>query len=114
MPTFAFSWFDGNDTFVAGDIATIKVKVLGNFESGKYKYPFNPNITVNDKMGNSSYISGVSLRFDVDVNNWRISFIPIMVGLFNVLITEENFNVLDSSLHFRVTPGLFFIFYFIV
>nr|XP_027120821.1 protein GAMETE EXPRESSED 2-like [Coffea arabica] len=28
-----------------------------------------------------------------------------MVGLFNVLITEENFNVLDSSLHFRVTPG---------
>ncbi|KAL3505706.1 hypothetical protein ACH5RR_031088 [Cinchona calisaya] len=104
-PSFAFSWFDGNDTFVAGDIATIKVKVLGTFESGKYKYPFNPNITVNDKMGNSSYISGVSSYFDDDVNNWRISFIPIMVGSFNVLITDDNFNVLDSSLHFRVTPG---------
>jgi hypothetical protein len=28
-----------------------------------------------------------------------------MVGLFNVLITDDNFKVFDSSLHFRVTPG---------
>lgn len=95
---------DGNDNFVAGDLATIKVRVLGNFE--KYKYAFSPNVSVNDKMGNSCYVSGVSSNLDGDFNDWRVSFIPIMVGLFNVLITDDNFNVFDSSLSFRVTPGL--------
>lgn len=108
MPSFAFSWLDDKDTFAAGDIATIKVKVLGNFETHKYNHTFNPNITVNDKMGNSSLISGVSSNFDGDFSNWRISFVPIMVGLFNVLITDDNFKVFDSSMHFRVTPGLYF------
>lgn len=107
MPNFAFSWLNNNDTFVAGEIATIKVIVLGNYDGGKYKHPFNPNITVNDKMGNSSLISGVSSSFDfADTGNWRILFTPIMVGLFNVLITDEHFHVLDSSLHFQVTAGL--------
>ncbi|KAL2464204.1 Protein GAMETE EXPRESSED 2 [Forsythia ovata] len=106
MPSFAFSWLNNNDTFVAGEIATIKVIVLGTYDSGKQRYPFNPNITVNDKMGNSSFISGVASSFDfADTGNWRISFTPIMVGLFNVLITDEHFHVLDSSLHFRVTTG---------
>ncbi|KAK6161087.1 hypothetical protein DH2020_004468 [Rehmannia glutinosa] len=105
LPAFAFSWLNDKDTFVAGDIATIKVIVLGNYETGKYEFPFNPNITVNDKMGNSSFVTGVSLNFDGGTENWRISFNPIMVGLFNVLITDENFRVLDASLHFRVNPG---------
>ncbi|PSR92570.1 Protein GAMETE EXPRESSED like [Actinidia chinensis var. chinensis] len=102
---FAFGWLDEKDTFAAGDIATIKVKVLGNYERDKYKYAFNPNITVDGKMGNSSLVSGVSSNFDGDTSDWRISFVPITVGLFNVLVTDEHFNVLDSSLHFRVTPG---------
>ncbi|KAA8548952.1 hypothetical protein F0562_000636 [Nyssa sinensis] len=105
MPSFTFSWLDDKDTCVAGDIATIKVRVLGNFESDKYKYAFNPNITVNGKMGNSSYISGVSSNFHGDTSNWRIFFTPIMAGLFNVLINDDHFRVIDSSLHFRVTPG---------
>ncbi|XP_052190913.1 protein GAMETE EXPRESSED 2 isoform X2 [Diospyros lotus] len=105
IPSFAFGWSDEKDTFAAGDIATIKVKILGNYERDKYKYTFHPNITVNGKMGNSSLVSGVSLNFDGELSDWRISFVPIKVGLFNVLVTDEHFNVLDSSLHFQVTPG---------
>ncbi|KAK3001560.1 hypothetical protein RJ639_021183 [Escallonia herrerae] len=108
IPTFAFSWLDDKDNVMAGDIANIKVKVLGNFEADKYKYAFNPNISVDDKMGNSCYVSGVVLNFGGDLNNWRISFIPIMVGLHNVLITDDHFKVFDSSLHFRVTPGVIY------
>ncbi|GFQ03406.1 protein gamete expressed 2 [Phtheirospermum japonicum] len=105
MPVFAFGWLDDKDTFMAGDIATIKVIVLGNYEHKKYEFPFNPNITVNDKMGNSSFITGVSLDFDGDIENWRIRFNPIMIGLFHVLIEDEHFRVLDPSLQFRVNPG---------
>ncbi|XP_073308626.1 protein GAMETE EXPRESSED 2 [Primulina huaijiensis] len=105
MPLFAFSWLNNSCMFVAGDTATIRVIVLGIYESGKYEFPFNPNITVNDKIGNSSYISGVSLNFGGEIKDWEISFTPIMVGSFNVLITDHHFRVLDSSLHFGVTPG---------
>ncbi|KAK4338873.1 hypothetical protein RND71_040335 [Anisodus tanguticus] len=105
VPSFAFSWVDNNDTFLAGAVATIMVKVIGNHDPAKFKHPFNPNISVNDKMGNSSYISGVSSNFGGNFEDWRISFVPIMTGLFNVLITDDHFNVFDSSLHFQVTPG---------
>nr|XP_009757468.1 PREDICTED: protein GAMETE EXPRESSED 2 [Nicotiana sylvestris] len=105
VPSFAFSWVDNNDTFVAGAVATIMVKVIGNFDPAKFKHPFSPNISVNDKTGNSSYISGVSSNFGWNFGDWRISFVPIMTGLFNVLITDDHFNVFDSSLHFQVTPG---------
>lgn len=97
---------DEKDTFLAGDVATIKVIVLGNYERDKYKYGFDPNLTANGKMGNSSLLSGLSYNFYEDPSVWRISFIPIRVGLFNVLVTDDNFNVLDSSLHFQVTAGL--------
>ncbi|CAH9065424.1 unnamed protein product [Cuscuta europaea] len=107
MPNFAFAWLNDKDTFVAGEMAIIKVIVVGSFEMEKYQYPFNPNITVNDKMGNSSYISGISLQFGSDVKSWALSFIPILTGWFNVLITDDNFNVFDSSLHFRTIPGRF-------
>jgi len=110
IPNFAFGWSDEKDTFAAGDIATIKVKILGNYEGEKYKYTFHPNITVNGKMGNSSLVSGVCLNFDGELSDWRISFVPIKVGLFNVLVTDEHFNVLDSSLHFQVTPGFDLVF----
>ncbi|KAH6831907.1 hypothetical protein C2S53_012782 [Perilla frutescens var. hirtella] len=105
LPVFAFSWLNDNDAFVAGDTATIKVRVLGNYESGKYEFDFKPNITVNDKMGNSSFVTGVSLHFDGGTENWSISFSPIMVGVFNLLITDEHFRVFDSTLHFQVKPG---------
>ncbi|KAH7842189.1 hypothetical protein Vadar_002493 [Vaccinium darrowii] len=108
IPSFAFGWLDEKDTFSAGDVATIKVIVLGNYERDKYRYGFNPNVTVNGKMGNSSLLSGLSYNFDEDPSVWRISFIPIRVGLFNVLVTDDNFNVLDSSMHFRVTEGKFY------
>lgn len=108
IPKFAFAWLNNDATFVAGEVATIKVIVLGSFEASKYEYPFNPNITANDKTGNSSYVSGVSSQFGDDVNSWVISFIPIMAGLFNVLITDDHFDVFDSSLHFRTIPGFDF------
>ncbi|CAK7322576.1 unnamed protein product [Dovyalis caffra] len=104
-PYFAFSWLNDNNTFQAGDVATIKIKVLGEFHRTKAN-AFSPNITVNGKMGNSGFVSGVLL--DVageDTNSWRILFTPIRVGVFNVFIEDGPFHVFDSSLHFEVKPG---------
>lgn len=109
VPSFAFSWLDDKDTFEAGSVATIKIKVLGNFDSkGNHslgKSAFHPTVAVNGKMGNSSFISGVSLELGADTDLWRVVFIPIRTGLFNFFIIEDRFRVLDSSLHFTVLPG---------
>ncbi|XP_057957884.1 protein GAMETE EXPRESSED 2 [Malania oleifera] len=105
MPSFAFSWSDDKDTFQAGDTAAIKVKVLGNFGSNGNKSAFSPTLTVNGKTGNSCFISGVRSDFGDDGNNWRISFVPILSGLFSVIINDDHFRVLDSSLHFTALPG---------
>lgn len=99
---------DDDDEFYPGDIATIKVKILGNYNSEEYKYPFNPNITVNGSMGNSSYVTDVHSDFGNDTNNWRILFKPIMVGVFYMVIDDEHFRVHDNSLHFHVSPGFCF------
>ncbi|KAJ9536923.1 hypothetical protein OSB04_029656 [Centaurea solstitialis] len=102
---FIFHLKDYKDKYRAGDITTIQVIILGNYRIGEHRHPFNPNISVNDKMGNTSYITGVHNIFNPDLDNWRIVFMPIMVGLFNVLITDENFNTFDASMHYYVTPG---------
>ncbi|KAL1807376.1 hypothetical protein ACET3Z_024366 [Daucus carota] len=102
---FAFGWLNDNDTFVAGDVATIQVIVIGNYNARKTNYSFSPNVTVNNKMGNSSFVSGVACNFGGDVSTWTITFVPIMVGLLHVLIVDDNFHVFDSSLHFHVNPG---------
>ncbi|KAB5548397.1 hypothetical protein DKX38_011803 [Salix brachista] len=107
-PYFAFSWLSENNTFQAGDVATIKIKVLGEFGRSKGN-AFSPKITVNGKMGNSCFVSGVLL--DVageDTDNWRILFTPIRVGVFNVFIEDGPFHVFDSSLHFEVKPGFLY------
>lgn len=108
-PSFAFSWLDDLNTFEAGGIATIKIKVLGDFDSrgngSLDERAFNPTLTINGKMGNSSYISGVSSNLEGDSSNWRISFTPIMAGVFNVIISDKDFGILDSSLHFEVLAG---------
>ncbi|KAJ9699630.1 hypothetical protein PVL29_005479 [Vitis rotundifolia] len=108
-PSFAFSWLDDLNTFEAGGIATIKIKVLGDFDSrgngSLDERAFNPTLTINGKMGNSSYISGVSSNLEGDSSNWRISFTPIMAGVFNVIISDKHFGILDSSLHFEVLAG---------
>ncbi|XP_039024925.1 protein GAMETE EXPRESSED 2-like [Hibiscus syriacus] len=109
VPQFAFSWLDDKDVFKAGETATIKIKVLGNFDSkanaSLNRTAFNPFITVNGKTGNSSYISGVFLDINGDPSTWQIVFVPILAGLFNVIINDDPFKVMDSSLHFTVEPG---------
>ncbi|XP_035539142.1 protein GAMETE EXPRESSED 2 isoform X3 [Juglans regia] len=104
LPKFAFSWLDDKDTFRAGDIANIKIKVLEHADRLD-RNAFKPILTVNGKMGNSSYVSGVLFDFEGDPSDWRISFTVITVGLFNVFIEEHNFHVFDSSMHFQVEPG---------
>ncbi|KAG4957145.1 hypothetical protein JHK85_043525 [Glycine max] len=104
LPLFAFSWWDDKGTFLAGDTATIKVKVLENADKIDRK-TFNPILTVNGKEGNSSYVSTVLSDFKGDPNEWKISFTPIRVGLFNLLISDDRYKVDDSSLHFQVEPG---------
>ncbi|GLU08406.1 hypothetical protein SLE2022_253210 [Rubroshorea leprosula] len=111
VPDFAFGWLDDKNTFQAGDIATIRIKVLGNFDSkgnaSLEKTAFKPTVTVNGKIGNSSYISGVvqDTSGDPSAWSWKIVFTPIMVGMFNVIINDDPFKVMDSSLHFTVEPG---------
>ncbi|KAG2721400.1 hypothetical protein I3760_02G080800 [Carya illinoinensis] len=104
LPKFAFGWLDDKDTFRAGDIANIKIKVLEHADRLD-RNAFKPILTVNGKMGNSSYVSGVLYDFAGDPSDWRISFTVITVGLFNVFIEEHNFQVFDSSMHFQVEPG---------
>ncbi|KAI4317565.1 hypothetical protein L6164_025428 [Bauhinia variegata] len=104
LPKFAFSWLDDRNTFKAGDTAAIKVKVLENADKID-RSSFKLTLTVNGKAGNSSYASTVLLNFEGDPNDWRIFFTPIRIGLFNVLINEDNYQVYDSSLHFQVEPG---------
>lgn len=104
LPLFAFSWWDDKGTFRAGETANIKVKVLENGDK-IHKNDFNPILNVNGKEGNSSYVSTVLLNFQGDFDSWKISFTPIRVGLFNVLINEDRYKVYDSSLHFQVQPG---------
>ncbi|KAI5446424.1 protein GAMETE EXPRESSED 2 [Lathyrus oleraceus] len=104
LPMIAFSWWDDIGTFKAGETATIKVKVLENGDKIDTNI-FHPIVSVNGKEGNSSYISTVLSDFEGDFDNWKISFTPIRVGLFNVLIDEDRYKVSDSSLHFQVEPG---------
>ncbi|MCL7043189.1 hypothetical protein MKW94_012348 [Papaver nudicaule] len=106
VPNFAFSWLDGKDTYQAGELAIIKITVLDNNNNTQIGgYGPNPTITVNGKKGNSSYISGVISSLQGDPTNWNISFVPILVGVFNVLIDDERFKISDSSLHFKVSAG---------
>ncbi|XP_057433554.1 protein GAMETE EXPRESSED 2 isoform X2 [Lotus japonicus] len=104
LPIFAFSWWDDKGTFKAGETAVIKVKVLENGDKID-RNAFQPILTVNGKEGNSSYVSTVFSDFKGDFDDWKICFAPIRVGLFNVLINEDRYKVLDSSLHFQVEPG---------
>lgn len=103
-PEFAFSWLDDKDEFKAGDIATIKIKVLNNFDKLDKK-AFKPTLSVNGKTGNSSYVSGVLTDFEGNPDDWKIFFTTITAGLFNVMINEDRYQVFDSSLHFQVEPG---------
>ncbi|CAH2044666.1 unnamed protein product [Thlaspi arvense] len=111
-PIFTFSWLNEKNKFKTGEVAGIMIKVVGNFENqgnaSLGQTAFNPTLTVNGKIGNSSYVSGVSLDLGADISTWKISFTPIMVGVFNIVIDDENFKVLDSSLHFEVEPGLMY------
>ncbi|XP_033140525.1 protein GAMETE EXPRESSED 2 isoform X4 [Brassica rapa] len=110
LPKFSFSWSDDKNKFKSGEIARISIKVLGNFETNGNaslgQGAFKPTLTVNGKTGNSTYVSGVSQDLGADISTWKISFIPIVVGVLNIVIDDETFKVLDSSLHFEVEPGL--------
>lgn len=114
VPLFAFSWLDDKNKFLAGDKAAVRIIVLGNFDSqgnaSLEKSSFKPSLIINEKVGNSCYISGVVLETSGDTSNWRIIFTPILVGLFNLLVLDEPFKVLDSSLHFYVDPGIYIVF----
>ncbi|XP_076914940.1 protein GAMETE EXPRESSED 2-like [Bidens hawaiensis] len=100
-PALAFNFVDWGVVFRAGETAAIKVDVLKDFESEQDRHSFNPNVSMNGVIGNSSLIT--DLRFDIV--NWTFFFMPIMEGSFNVLITDTRFGVMDSSLQYYVAPG---------
>ncbi|KAK9139316.1 hypothetical protein Scep_008997 [Stephania cephalantha] len=109
-PRFGFSWLNDKKTFEAGDVATIKIKVVDAIAGNNASDPLNGrglNLTlvVNGKTGNSTYVSGVSFAVNGDFANWSISFVPISVGVFNVDIIDEHFGISDASLRFEVLPG---------
>nr|XP_018686964.1 PREDICTED: protein GAMETE EXPRESSED 2 isoform X1 [Musa acuminata subsp. malaccensis] len=109
LRSVAFGWLDDKNAFQAGDTATIKIKILDDScrsrNSSFSIAPMNFSLIINGKKGNSSYISGVLQYLDGDPVFWNISFTPIRVGQFPVVITDENIGILDSSLHFTVTTG---------
>jgi hypothetical protein len=104
-----FNWLDENSAFRAGDMATIKVTLLRSPFSSKMvdlnQHSMAFSVSVNGKKGNSSFISGVCSNTEGDPTGWNITFIPIMAGDFGLLIEEIHFGIIDSSLHFSVTPG---------
>ncbi|PKU64493.1 Protein GAMETE EXPRESSED 2 [Dendrobium catenatum] len=108
-PCFAVSWLDDKTTYQAGDTSTIKIKLLnnslnGNISTNKMQF----SVSVSGKKGNSSYISAVFPYFEGDPMFWNISFTPIQVGNFSVVVVEDFSGVIDSSLHFSVTAGLMY------
>ena len=109
FPSFAISWLDDKTVYKAGDIAVIKIKILDdsfsdkNFNRSRYAMYFS--LSLCGKKGNSSYLSGVFPYFEGDPAYWNISFTPIRVGEYSVVVTEDNSGIADSSLHFFVTPG---------
>ncbi|WOL12428.1 protein GAMETE EXPRESSED 2 isoform X1 [Canna indica] len=109
LPSIAFGWLDDKSAFQAGDIATIKIKIFDDSYrdkiSGSSSELMNFSLTVNGKKGNSSYISGVYQYLEGDPIFWNISFTAIRVGQFPVVITDDHFGIIDSSLHFTVTAG---------
>ncbi|XP_050214709.1 protein GAMETE EXPRESSED 2 isoform X5 [Mercurialis annua] len=106
VPSFAFGWLNDNNTFEAGEVAAIKIIVLGEFDSkGNASLAFNPILTVNGKKGNSSFVSGVSVDTSGDTSTWKILFTPIRVGVFNVFVADDPFKVFDSSLHFNAVSA---------
>ncbi|KAI0514236.1 hypothetical protein KFK09_010271 [Dendrobium nobile] len=108
-PCFAVSWLDDKTTYQAGDMATIKIKLLNNSLNGNIStYKMHFSVSVSGKKGNSSYISAVFPYFDGDPMFWNISFTPIQVGNFSVVVVEDFSGVIDSSLHFSVTAGLMY------
>ncbi|KAJ6808757.1 protein GAMETE EXPRESSED 2-like [Iris pallida] len=109
IQSFSVSWLDDKTTYQAGDIATIKVKLFdGSFSNENFnlsRYSTNFSLSVNGKKGNSSYISGVLPYFERDPTFWNVSFTPIRVGEFSMVVKEEHSGISDSSLHFTVTSG---------
>ncbi|XP_058067826.1 protein GAMETE EXPRESSED 2 isoform X2 [Magnolia sinica] len=108
-PGFATSWLDGQNVLRAGDTATIKIKVMDSNNSDLYphpeKYMVRFTLSVNGRKGNSSYVSGVSASPEADPTNWNITFIPIIVGNFTVIIDDYRSGTRDRTLHFNVTAG---------
>ncbi|KAJ0602889.1 putative immunoglobulin-like protein [Helianthus annuus] len=101
QPVISFHLDNWKTEYRAGETASIVVSVEVGFKSEKDKQAFNPSFSVNEVMGNSSLVTGLWF----DRNNWRIFFMPIMVGVFNVFISDDRFNVHCYSISYRVNPG---------
>ncbi|KAG9456070.1 hypothetical protein H6P81_000578 [Aristolochia fimbriata] len=106
-PDYIVSWYNDRREFKAGDVATIKISFLhGSFESLPTEgYYDRFTITVGGRAGNSSFISGVSTVPETDLSNWNMTFVPILVGKFQVTIKDYYTGIFDQSLHFIVGPG---------
>ncbi|KAG0458934.1 hypothetical protein HPP92_022062 [Vanilla planifolia] len=106
QPRFAVSWLDDRSIYQAGDAATVRIKLLDNSFNGNLstvKLYFS--VSVCWQKGNSSYISAVFLYVGEDSSFYNISFTPIRVGEFSLIVVEDFSGVSDSSLHFRVIAG---------
>lgn len=100
-PTLGFDIDGWREGFRAGENKAIKIEVYVDFKSEQDKHSFNPKVSMNGVMGNSSLITGLWC----DMNNLKIYFIPIMVGKFDVLITESRFHIYNRMLTYHVTPA---------
>ncbi|XP_068649169.1 protein GAMETE EXPRESSED 2 [Aristolochia californica] len=108
-PDFIVSWYNDRRDFKAGDVATIKISFLESSENYRNLptdgYHDRFTIAVGGRTGNSSFISGVSAVAEADFTNWNMTFVPIIVGKFQVTIKDYYTGISDQSLHFNVRPG---------
>nr|GEZ06067.1 hypothetical protein [Tanacetum cinerariifolium] len=75
------------------------------FKNEQDKHLFNPHVSVQSKKGNSSFITGIHSHFGDDLSKWRIMFVPIMVGAYYMITTEDHFKIMDHTLHYIASPG---------
>nr|XP_043630504.1 protein GAMETE EXPRESSED 2 [Erigeron canadensis] len=101
-PTLSFRFVDNKRVYTAGDTATIQIVALKGFKTDKERLSFKPNITFNRTLGDSSYVTGLT----IDMPNWKITFVPIMVGRIYLEITHNRDHIMEPTLDYNCTPGV--------
>ncbi|PNT64619.1 hypothetical protein BRADI_4g30665v3 [Brachypodium distachyon] len=105
MPWFAFSWLGYKSSFRAGDTAVIMIRALDLSDADLVRRTASFSATVNNKAGNSTYITDVAAHLEGDPASWNLTFVPIRAGDFVVSVAEERLSIGVSTLQYSVAAA---------